>query len=77
MPRIPRFAAPEVAEPVARAPIEGLRRACSCSRTRSLVGERESPSPAIDGTVIRAALGRIETILDSIGRSLGPLVGAR
>jgi len=41
-------AAPEVSEPVSRARIEGLRRACSCSRTRSSAGEQESPSLTAD-----------------------------
>jgi hypothetical protein len=66
-------AAPEVSEPVSRAPIEGLRRACSCSLARSSAGEQESPSQ----TDICAQLGRIETMLDSILRSLAPFAGAR
>jgi len=70
-------AAPEVSRRYQDAPIEGLRRACSCSLARSSAGEQESPSPAIDCTDIGAQLGRIETILDRILRSLAPLAGAR
>ena len=79
MPRIPRSAAPERDEVSRRyqdAPIEVLRRACSCSPARSSAGNERSPSLTAENRMVTAQLARIERILDRVLRNLAPFVGA-